>query len=354
MNFEARGGGCGTNEVDHDFIRLQRLALPVAGDVTEQAVFDLIPFAGARRKMADLDLEPGFVTQLLQFDLPQATAAAVAATAVSGDQQAPCLAMTMPAQTFPPASNRGDSKLGRVAADADADPGLVVPQVIDAIRNGLALARIGKVVRIDFARLALATPGLPRILEISQGFLLLGVHRNGGLAAPLLRFHAAVDVAKLRIPIRMRLAFARLAVGLQTVAGLLQQMPYRRRSNGIALSAQFLCQPSRALAGPAQRRHRIASTVRFDQALQCRFESGTYHLGLLAPRARPPLPSVGRRVSAAQLSHAASDCRMRQTGCRTHHGNAASTQSHCFHSGPPSPRTLREFIRKSLELALNP
>jgi len=77
--------------------------------------------------------------------------------------------MTTTAQAFPPTPNCGDSKLCGVAADADADPRFVVPQVIDAIRNGFALARVRKVMGIDFPRFALASPGLPWILEISQG-----------------------------------------------------------------------------------------------------------------------------------------------------------------------------------------
>ena len=129
------------------------MALPIPCYVAEQPLFDFVPFASAGREMADFDFQPGVVTQLLQLDLPKATATAVAAPPVGGDQQACCLSMTTAAQSFPPTPNRGDCKLGRVAADTDTDPRFVVPQIIDAVRNRLAFARIGKVMRIDFPRL---------------------------------------------------------------------------------------------------------------------------------------------------------------------------------------------------------
>jgi YD repeat-containing protein len=54
-------GGCGGDEVDDDLMADQRLAPPVLTDEREQPVFDLVPLAGARRKMADRNLQSGFV-----------------------------------------------------------------------------------------------------------------------------------------------------------------------------------------------------------------------------------------------------------------------------------------------------
>ena len=51
VNFEARFGACAGNQVDHDLQVLQWDALPVAGDVTKQSMFDLVPFARARRSV---------------------------------------------------------------------------------------------------------------------------------------------------------------------------------------------------------------------------------------------------------------------------------------------------------------
>src|SRR3990172_9153671 len=54
-----------TYEIHNHPQRLQRLATPVLGDVTEHLVFDLVPLAGAGRKVADANAQPGLVRELL-------------------------------------------------------------------------------------------------------------------------------------------------------------------------------------------------------------------------------------------------------------------------------------------------
>ena len=46
-----------------------------------------------------------------------------------------------PAHPLPPAANAIDGELRGVVIDADADPALVVEQVVDAIGNGFAQRR---------------------------------------------------------------------------------------------------------------------------------------------------------------------------------------------------------------------
>ena len=53
------------DEVDNHLVADQRLAPPVLADEGEQAMFDLVPLAGARRKMADRNLQARFVGELL-------------------------------------------------------------------------------------------------------------------------------------------------------------------------------------------------------------------------------------------------------------------------------------------------
>ena len=81
-NFEAGVccGGC--NELDDGPIAAQRLAPPVDGDEREEAVFDLVPLAGAWRQMTNRDRKLELVGQFLQLDLPKAHAIAVAAAAI--------------------------------------------------------------------------------------------------------------------------------------------------------------------------------------------------------------------------------------------------------------------------------
>jgi len=93
---EARAcGGCG-NELDDDLVRDQGLAAPVLGDEGEHAVLDAVPFAGAGRVMGDGDGQAGLVGEVLQLELPEPDAGAIAAApstslragAVGGDEQA--------------------------------------------------------------------------------------------------------------------------------------------------------------------------------------------------------------------------------------------------------------------------
>ena len=81
-------GGRGADQVDHHFMTDQRFAPPVLGDGREQPVFDLVPLAGARRKVTHRNFQPGFIREFLQLQLPQAEAIAIAAARIGGDQQA--------------------------------------------------------------------------------------------------------------------------------------------------------------------------------------------------------------------------------------------------------------------------
>ena len=69
---DLKPGGCPDvpDAVDDGLVRRQRGAPPVRRDVTEEPVLDLVPLAGARRKMTHLDGQSGLVGQLLKLVLP--------------------------------------------------------------------------------------------------------------------------------------------------------------------------------------------------------------------------------------------------------------------------------------------
>src|SRR5260370_14059880 len=142
--------------------------------------------------MAPLDLQAGLVAQRLQLLLPQAVAPAVAAPAVGGDQQPRRPRVPPTPQAAPPAPDRLDRELGGVAADADAHPRLIMPQVVDPVGHRLALARVREVVGIDLARPALGPPRLAGILEAPHRLLLLGIDRDRRFPPPFLPLHAPV------------------------------------------------------------------------------------------------------------------------------------------------------------------
>src|SRR5262249_6973657 len=126
------------NEVDDGFMAQQRSASPILGDETEQPVLNLVPFAGAWRKMTYVQFQPQRVRQVLQRYLPQTRATAVAAPSIRGDQQFLSSGKPVLAHFLPPAPNAIRGKLGRVVVDPDADPTLVVEHVVHPVRDRFA------------------------------------------------------------------------------------------------------------------------------------------------------------------------------------------------------------------------
>lgn len=80
------GGRVGDQLHDH-VVADQRPAAPIAADVGELAMLDLVPLTRSERHVTYVDGHPQFDRQLLQSHLPQARAAAVTAPAVVADQQ---------------------------------------------------------------------------------------------------------------------------------------------------------------------------------------------------------------------------------------------------------------------------
>ncbi len=185
----------------------QRLAAPVLRDIREKPVLNFIPFACARRKVCDCDAHSSFVRELLQRDLPQAATRTVAATAVGSDQQFPGMRETAASHPFPPAANRVDGKLRRVMIDADAHPTLIVEDIVNAVRNGLAEKRVFEVMHADLFGLPVRTPIPTAILEIPDQFLLFRIHRDRRLAAFQESRHLGIEVLELRVAVGMRGAF---------------------------------------------------------------------------------------------------------------------------------------------------
>jgi multiple sugar transport system permease protein len=77
-----------------------------------------------------------------------------------------------------------------------------------------------------------------------------------------------VDVAELRIPVGVAVALRGLAVALQTVTHLIEQVGDQGATDRVTLRLQRLRQVAHALAGPSQRRFRITACRRLDQCLE--------------------------------------------------------------------------------------
>src|SRR6202040_660985 len=77
----------------------------------------------AWRIVADLDRHLQLVGELLQLDLPQASAHIVGAAAVRRDRQLTHIGIALASDPRDPGADRSDRELGGVVVDADADPG---------------------------------------------------------------------------------------------------------------------------------------------------------------------------------------------------------------------------------------
>ena len=118
---------------------------------------------------------------------------------------------------------RLDRKRGGVVADPEIDPSIIGGDVVDAIRCNLAEFRDDEVMHPDRLGLSLGAQFATAILEVANGFLLLGVDRDDGLASSLERLHFGIDVLELSVTVGMAGAFARLCIGLQAESQTLRQ-----------------------------------------------------------------------------------------------------------------------------------
>ena len=156
----------------------QRTPTPVHRNEREQAMFYLVPLAGARRKVANLNVQARLLRESTEFEFPQAHTVPVAAATVSGDDQLFGLWIPLAAHAQPPAPDGLYRECRRVVVGAYAHPGIVGTDVINPIGVGSTKFWIDEVVNLDLYRLSTGQSLLPGILVRTHQLLLLGVHRN--------------------------------------------------------------------------------------------------------------------------------------------------------------------------------
>src|ERR1700722_12431440 len=125
-------------------------------------------------------------------------------------------------------------------------------------------------------------PLSPGILEVSDQFLLLGIDGDDRLPRPQGGLHLGVDMLELSIPVRVALPLESLAVGLEAVVKSVEQLTDHAPARGVTQAPEFLGQLADTLAGPPQRRLRVAASHRIDQSLQVALESRVGCHGLVA------------------------------------------------------------------------
>src|SRR5215470_12876835 len=106
---------------------------------------------------------------------------------------------------------------------------------------------------IDEFGLTLGAPLAAVVLEISHQFLALGIDRDDRLISAEEVDRLVVDVTKLCVAIDVPTAFSRLAVCLQAVVHLAQQIAHNGRTDLVTLLCQLPDEITQAPARPQQR-----------------------------------------------------------------------------------------------------
>src|SRR5437016_14429440 len=121
-------------------------------------MLNLVPLAGTRWEMANMNPQTQVIRQILQGHFPQPTTTAVAAAAICCDQQLAGRSIARAAHFDPPSSDRFSRESCRIVINADAHPPLIFRDVVDTVWNGLAEILIHEVMNTNFLRAALWLP----------------------------------------------------------------------------------------------------------------------------------------------------------------------------------------------------
>jgi len=283
-------------KLDDRFVIAQRLSAPIRRNKGKEPVFDLVPFARTWRKMTDGQAKAGLIRKLLQFQFPKPQPPAVTATAVGRDQEPACLRIKPPAFMAPPPADRSNREGSGVMIGSDNDKAAIVADVVDAIGVGARYVGAGEVVTLNLLGLFGRKPLLAGVVEVSDEFFFLGVHRDHRKAKRQPSFHFTVDMSKLRIAIRVVFAFLGLAIALKTVVEIVKNLGHLRMADRVILSAQLIRNRPRTLADPSQWRLRVAPRLLVYHFFQGFHQVRIGHRNRLASGSRltdAPLPGKG-------------------------------------------------------------
>src|SRR6266571_4362769 len=230
-------------------------------------MLNLVPFAGAWRKVADGKRQSGLIRKCLQLQFPESQPRTITAPAIGSDQKCVGSGIELSAFKAPPTTNRCNCKRSRVMVGANVHKSYVAPQVVDAIGKGPRHFGTREVVPLDRLGLFGRKPLLAGIRVVAHQFFLLGVYRYNRPSSPQSPLHAVVDMPKLGIPIRVILAFLQFAITLEAVVLLVEELSYSHIADRMILLAEFGSERPRAFADPPQGRFRIATGSAVNQAV---------------------------------------------------------------------------------------
>ena len=163
-------------------------------------------------------------------------------------------------------------------------------------------------------RIARRAQLLAPVAERPDELLLLGVDADHGLAQGQLQLDRLADVPELRVAVGVAGAFERLAVGLQAVAHVVEQLRHGLVADPVATPSELGREVADAPGRPAQGGLGIAPRGGLDERLQVRAQGRVALLDGRSPGARPPDPAAVQALAGADIGHPTRHRRAREAG----------------------------------------
>lgn len=118
--------------------------------------------------------------------------------------------------------------------NTDAHPAYVGGCIIHAIRIGLSERFVHEVINAYPFGITFRSPLFSIILEVTDVFFFLRVHRYNGLTTALKLFNPPLNIFELRVTIRMTRAFRSFLIALKAITQIVEQRCYCLMSDLIA------------------------------------------------------------------------------------------------------------------------
>ena len=255
------------NVLHHDVHRSKRVACPLQRDKTEQPMLDRVPLGGAGRVVADRNGDAVVSGDgMVQAVFPKARPVAIAASAVTQQQDFLHAGIGGPAEFRNPGVQAVHCKLWGVGGEANDDRAAIPNGFVEPVGRSDGGCMTPEIVLVDVFRLS--TPGASWVSEVADEFLLFRVQAQDGIAGILKSFLEVGDQFELSVAVRMLRFGDALAVDPKRIFLALQQLADRIGAEAHSLGAHFLADGSRVFPAPPRTAHRIASRVRFHQFIQ--------------------------------------------------------------------------------------
>jgi len=175
------------DESEHGRQGIEHDTLTGSGDVTEQAAFDRSALGAVRRVVRHTDGDAEVVGNALQVFLEEVLVRAVTPPAIAHEQDGGGVGVQTLAIVAPKHPQAITREGGRVMADSQMHPAVVLGEIIDAMRNDDATGQTGKIMIKHGDRLLAIHFAIA--IERSQALFLLGIDAQDGVA----RFKKLVD-----------------------------------------------------------------------------------------------------------------------------------------------------------------